>query len=200
MKFIDVFKKFSLDFGQGSLRQKTAGKRIANSLIRQGTGKKALDAGCREGFQSRMLEEKGYSVVSVDITKAYHKAQIIDLNKNLPFEDQSFDLVWMSEVIEHLNSPSQVILELKRILKNKGELIVTTPNSSFWLFRLFSLFGISPKKLQHKGHKHFFNIYDIKKLFPQAQIFGFCGYLFYSFQIKKAINFLSPTFIIYDQK
>lgn len=46
-----------------------------------------------------------------------------------PFADDSFDVVLMCEVIEHLQrDPVQVLLEIKRVLKLGGSLIVTTPN------------------------------------------------------------------------
>ena len=49
--------------------------------------------------------------------------------KKLPYEDDHFDLVIFSEVLEHLyESPIQILKELYRILKPEGALILTTPN------------------------------------------------------------------------
>jgi SAM-dependent methyltransferase len=48
-----------------------------------------------------------------------------------PFEDESFEVVLLCEVLEHLQSdPLQVLLEIKRVLKHGGTLILTTPNVS----------------------------------------------------------------------
>ena len=57
---------------------------------------------------------------------------------NLPFKNNSFDTIVCSEVIEHVLNPKKMILEFKRVLKNNGQLIITTPN---WL----SFYGLFKK-------------------------------------------------------
>ncbi len=50
-------------------------------------------------------------------------------NETLPYEDGSFDLIVFCEVIEHLTGdPVRALLEIKRLLKPGGTLILTTPN------------------------------------------------------------------------
>lgn len=50
-------------------------------------------------------------------------------NDQFPYEDGDFDLVIFAEIIEHLlNDPSKVLREIKRVLKQNGTLILTTPN------------------------------------------------------------------------
>lgn len=52
-----------------------------------------------------------------------------DLTKPLPFDDNSVDLIYTSEVIEHLASPEFVFSEVRRVLKKPhGCLLMTTPN------------------------------------------------------------------------
>jgi len=52
-----------------------------------------------------------------------------DVDKGLPmFSDEYFDLVTMIHVIEHLDSPYNVLKEIHRILKPGGKLIILTPN------------------------------------------------------------------------
>lgn len=198
MKLLSLVKKLPIDLGQGNLRKSTKGKAIALSLVRNGKNKKALDVGCREGFQSEFLRKRGYSVISVDIEKRYKNCIIADVNKKLPFKNESFDLIWCSEVIEHLGSPAKSIQEFRRVLKPKGEMILTTPNSYCWIFRLSSLFGLTPQKLQRKDHKHFFSKDDIVRLFPKARMYGFFPYCIVKFKIKKMVGLLSPTFVIHE--
>lgn len=191
---LEYLKKLPIDFGQGNLRFTTKGKLIALSFVKNGYGKRALDVGCREGMQTKWLEEKGYQVTSIDVKKVFKKCIIADLNKKLSFNNKSFDLIWCSEVIEHLDNPSFAESEFRRVLKPGGEMILTTPNSYSWIF----LFGLLAKKMQRKDHKQFFSIKDIKNLFPKAEIYGYFPYFGkFRYRIKKGIGILSPTFIIF---
>jgi SAM-dependent methyltransferase len=60
----------------------------------------------------------------------------VDLHKPLPFKDASFQVVILSEVLEHLEWHGTVIREAGRILEKGGYLLFTTPN----IFRLHSRF------------------------------------------------------------
>jgi len=52
----------------------------------------------------------------------------VDLTKPLPYEDASFDVVILSEVVEHLPTSITVIHEAGRVLADKGHLVLSTPN------------------------------------------------------------------------
>jgi ubiquinone/menaquinone biosynthesis C-methylase UbiE len=55
------------------------------------------------------------------------------IGESLPFRDNSFDCILLSEVIEHLDAPQVSIGEAVRALCPGGRLLVTTPNyRSFW--------------------------------------------------------------------
>ncbi len=123
-----------------------------------------------------------------------------DINNKLPFKNNEFDLIWCSEVIEHLINPTETISEFHRILKNNGKMIITTPNSNFWLYYLLRIFNYTPSDVQNKDHKHFFSIQDIRILFPTAIILGYFPYMFIKFTIKRFIGLLSPTFVIIQKK
>jgi ubiquinone/menaquinone biosynthesis C-methylase UbiE len=51
-----------------------------------------------------------------------------DLNGRLPFEDKSLDCIACVEGIEHLENPFQTVREFRRIMKEGGLLVITTPN------------------------------------------------------------------------
>lgn len=57
-----------------------------------------------------------------------------DLNRRpLPFLDNTFDTVVLGEVLEHLYYPINLLNELKRIIKSKGLLIISTPSPKYYL-------------------------------------------------------------------
>ena len=62
------------------------------------------------------------------------------------YEEKSFDAIFLGEVIEHVNSPRDLITDCKRFLKNGGLIIITTPNiNCFWskvTLSFYKTFGI----------------------------------------------------------
>lgn len=200
MSLTSFLKSLPIDLGQGDLRSTTKGKLIALSHIADGKHHAALDIGCREGIQSEWLKSKGYQVTSIDVEKVYEHALVVDANKDLPFEDSSFDLIWCSEVIEHLNDPTHFRAEAMRLLKPGGKLVLTTPNSYFWFYSVAALFGKTRKALQNPTHVQFFSESDIRSLFPNAEHYGFFPYFVLRCTIKKCIGFLSPTFVVIQDK
>ncbi|BET69634.1 hypothetical protein ASA1KI_45520 [Opitutales bacterium ASA1] len=200
MTFSELLKSIPIDLGQANLRTTTKGKMIALSLVPDGQGKRALDVGCREGHQTRWLQNRGYEVTSIDIDRVYEYCIEVDVDKGLPFPDGTFDLIWCSEVIEHLESPSAFVTEAHRVLKDDGLLIVTTPNSAFWLYWVARLVGVRPARLQNPTHRHFFSYADIKGLFKGDTILGFFPYFLIRRTIRRGIGTLSPTFVIESRK
>ena len=102
---------------------------------------KILDFGSHTGVLAVILQDYGYNVTSIDLDSVIEdNIQTYTLNKlkvdsltqqwdQLPYEDNYFDSVIFSEVLEHIyESPVQILKELYRILKPNGVLILTTPN------------------------------------------------------------------------
>lgn len=100
-----------------------------NSFLKD--SKRILDIGCSVG---RIMSIDPKRIEGVDIDK---KALKIAKNKNfkvnygnitkkLSFEDEGFDAVYFSQVIEHLNNPLHAMKEIRRILKNGGRGVIIT--------------------------------------------------------------------------
>ena len=95
---------------------------------------KVLDLGCGDGDYSNKLKELGFDITATDLDETRFRYRNIvefqkcDITQKLPFSDNSFDCVLFLEVVEHLKNPYFVIGEIKRILKNQGILILSTPN------------------------------------------------------------------------
>jgi 2-polyprenyl-3-methyl-5-hydroxy-6-metoxy-1,4-benzoquinol methylase len=103
------------------------------SILQNMPAGKILDAPCGEGALSQRLAKNMFDVFCIDIDEAYFKLQGIpftkvDLNKPLPFENGYFDYAVSVEGIEHLENPFSCIREFARVLKQGGNLVITTPN------------------------------------------------------------------------
>lgn len=202
MDWLDLAKRLvPLDLGQGGRRSVTKGKLIARDLVPPpaAPGRRALDVGCREGEQSRWLEACGYAVTSIDLEKRCDRAEIVDADAPLPWADATFDLVWCSEVIEHLRDPAASIGEMRRVLAPGGAIVVTTPNSGAWFFRAAAAAGLRPSRLQNPAHRHFFTLADVRTLFPSAKLYGFFPYAIVKARIERGVGLLTPTFVVVER-
>lgn len=197
---LSVLRRVPLDLGQRDVADQTKGKQIALGLVPPGEGRRALDVGARLGVQTRWLQGRGYQVTSIDMEPGFPECLQVDANQPLPFDSESFDLIWCSEVIEHLQDPAFVMSELRRVTKPGGTLVLTTPNSYAWLFRFIALFGLTPQRIQRKDHIQFFDIEDIRRLAPDAELFGYFPYAVLKLTIQKGIGALSPTFVMAIRK
>ncbi len=105
-----------------------------------------LDVGCGSGFFMLMLGERvtGIDVAeNIEICKRRELSRVFatDIEKRFPFENASFDVVTLLEVLEHLRKPEFTLKEIFRVLKPEGVLVLSTPNSSMptWRIRDFAL-------------------------------------------------------------
>lgn len=107
--------------------------RVVEIFKNSGYGGRLLDAPAGTGVISQKLKEAGFRVVAADINPHLFSAQGIpceeaDLNKELPFGNETFDFILCSNGIEHLEAPYHFIRECYRLLKDRGKILITTPN------------------------------------------------------------------------
>ena len=102
---------------------------------------KLLDFGSHIGSLSLLFKHYDFDVTAIDIEEVIKnhtdnysnngiKYDSLDIDwERLPYEDNYFDCVIFSEVLEHLyESPIKILNELHRVLKPGGSLFLTTPN------------------------------------------------------------------------
>jgi 2-polyprenyl-3-methyl-5-hydroxy-6-metoxy-1,4-benzoquinol methylase len=112
-----------------------------------------LDVGCNDGYIGSMLRKQNNDVYGVDI--AAHKvrkaklrgikAYTVDIEKKpLPFRANYFDVVLLTDVIEHVFDTDLLLNKIHRVLKPGGMLLITTPNVASLGRRMMLLLGINP--------------------------------------------------------
>jgi SAM-dependent methyltransferase len=102
------------------------------------SGDRALDLGCGDGAFTAVMAEAGAEPVGAEVAEAAlvrarerHPAldfHLVPIDGPLPFEDCRFDLVWASEVIEHVADTAGWLSEIRRVLAPQGRLLLTTPS------------------------------------------------------------------------
>ncbi|MBU1016730.1 class I SAM-dependent methyltransferase [Patescibacteria group bacterium] len=107
-------------------------------------GEVILDMGCGEGFYSMIFDQlHNCKVIAVDYDKAIlamaggwlENSEKVSFEEgdicNLRFDDNYFDKILCTEVIEHIEDDTKATKELYRVLKPGGILAVTVPNSNY---------------------------------------------------------------------
>jgi 2-polyprenyl-3-methyl-5-hydroxy-6-metoxy-1,4-benzoquinol methylase len=113
-------------------------RRRAFLLAHVGSGERVLDLGCGAGEFSAALAQAGARPIGVDVAaealrRAAARAPGRDLRlwragEALPVDDNAVDVVWAGEVIEHVADVAPWLSEVRRVLRPRGTLLLTTPH------------------------------------------------------------------------
>lgn len=97
-----------------------------NTYIRDGMV--VADIGCGEQPLRDLVESKGGKYIGIDISQNTKKnIDVIASITNIPLEDNVFDCILCTEVLEHVPDTHSAFVEMKRLMKINGHLIITTP-------------------------------------------------------------------------
>jgi SAM-dependent methyltransferase len=154
----------------------------ANRLLRlcQGLNDQAkiLDVGCGDGFHLRLLRDfgnKNWTLEGLDASEkavaAAHKSGIkvhLGTAENNDLPENSYDLAFLIQTIEHIEKPDEVLSAICRLLKPNGKLVVVTDNTDSLDFKIF--------KNGYWGGYHFprhWNLFNRQNLSRLAEKSGF---------------------------
>ena len=145
--------------------------------------KVVLDVACGTGYGSDyLIKNDARRVIGLDISEEaikYAKNNYKNLNLNfivgdstkLPFKNDHFDIIVSFETIEHLKEYKKFLGECKRVLKDGGVFICSTPNKRFnSIFcdemNPYHVIGFNPEDFQNLIHNYF----PCTKLYGQNNI------------------------------
>ncbi|MSM41270.1 MAG: methyltransferase domain-containing protein [Geobacter sp.] len=120
---------------------------------------KMLDVGCGNGHYLNKMSCLGWEVQGVDpdeqaagFAQARYGLQVtVGTVYDANFADDSFDVITLNHVIEHVHDYISLLVECKRILKPSGKLILTTPNVDSLGCRYYNEYwrGLEPPRHLH---------------------------------------------------
>ena len=113
--------------------------------IGEPAGLDILDAGCGEGYLSRILAKKGANATGIDsstkLIEAARSQNLADVPSvsfdigsvdDLPYPDSAFDLVVCNHLVNDLFDPSKPISEFARVLRSSGRLVILMLHPCFY--------------------------------------------------------------------
>ena len=133
-------------------------------------GSDVLDAGCGVGYGTAVLVRAGARrAVGLDVgpeavldarARAGDVAEFVlgDLQE-LPFPDASFDLITCFEAIEHVQDAERALDELRRVLRDDGTLLISSPNRGVYLpGNPWHVHEFTPQELREALHRRFSHV------------------------------------------
>lgn len=153
--------------------------RFAAHFAGRMTSPRVLDAGCGSGYGAAEFP-RGAAVVGMDVSAdavahargAFGRPCVEFLRgacEALPFADGSFDLVAAFEVIEHLEHWRSLLTEARRVLREAGTLLVSTPNKA-WYEESRAEAGANPYHVHEFEYREFEAA--LREVFPHVVIWS----------------------------
>ena len=151
-----------------------------------------LDVGCGDGSIVKLAQDLGWDAEGVDfdpqaVDAARRKGLSVRTGSlsHQHYPEDSFDLVLMSHVIEHVHDPLATLAEIRRILRAGGTLVLTTPNAGSWGHRRF---GSAFVHLDPPRHLQIFNGSNLAALIRRSG--------FRQCTVSSTLRITSFTFVI----
>ena len=108
-------------------------------------GARVLELGAGTGQQSRELAARGFAVEAIELAESNYAGDrlfpITDYDgRHIPFPDRSFDIVYSSNVLEHVPDLAQIHKEIRRVLRFDGRAVHVLPTHAWRFWTTISAF------------------------------------------------------------
>lgn len=133
-------------------------------FVKNRSNLKILEIGCGYGYLSYSLKQMGFNIKAIDIAesaisfakKNYGDYYIqADIKDYLISTKEKYDLIISTEVIEHLNDPNGFLEDCKKLLNNRGTILLTTPDKDFYPQNSIWKTDLPPVHISWIGRKGF---------------------------------------------
>lgn len=132
-RMIPEYHQGTFIYGEHIVRYGAAKKIVKNKVV--------LDIACGSGYGSNLLSNEAKKVYGVDVSSEavkYAKSKFSNDNieflvgdaESIPLPDNFVDIVITFETIEHVKNYRKFMAEMKRVLKDDGLAIISTPNDT----------------------------------------------------------------------
>jgi ubiquinone/menaquinone biosynthesis C-methylase UbiE len=146
-------------------------RRIHEALKHIPDNSLVLDVGCGDPESIITVEsnKSNVTVIGMDLRPLSGNKRCVQASCGaIPFRDNTFDCVLCLAVLEHVPDQSKVLMEIKRILKNGGLVIITTPNPFYTIpTRIASLLNLK----HEEGYDNPLTIKALEKLLAMVDIY-----------------------------
>jgi 2-polyprenyl-3-methyl-5-hydroxy-6-metoxy-1,4-benzoquinol methylase len=123
-------------------------------------GRTLLDVGCGTGEYLKAASDRGMQVTGIDVDQSladyigrkYGHRVVTGLFGDDTFPAESFDVIVLSHVVEHLQEPAPLLRSIHRALKPDGLFVMCTPNFDSLMEALHDLYG----KWRHGAGKNYY--------------------------------------------
>ena len=134
---------------------------IAKQMLSPHYNSKVLDIGCYDGYFLSTLDGIESYGIDNDIEALKIASNKVNFaishdisNKQLPFAKDSFDFVVCMEVLEHLKDPDKLMVEIRRVVKAFGTVLISIPNENTIWHRFKSVIGLGVDGTGFDGNYH----------------------------------------------
>lgn len=113
---------------------------------------RVLEIGAGSGWQARMFSDLGYEADAIDVPQSHYLDETVFPVKTydgrrIPFVDTTFDIVFSSNVLEHIPHVKEFQAEIRRVLAPGGFAIHLMPSSTWCFWNNLTYYWVMPGKL-----------------------------------------------------